>query len=353
MSDAVLRTEGLTKAYGSNVALDGVTLEVPPGVTGLLGPNGAGKSTMLQCVLGLLPDFRGKAEVLGLDARRQRRAIRRRVGFMPELDAYLFGISGLHAVRYLAQLSGLPRREALRRAHEVLTHVGLGEAIYRKVDGYSTGMRQRFKLAQAIAHDPDLVFLDEPLAGLDPDGRKEVRDLIHDLAVTHHKHVLWSLHLLPDVQRVAEQVVVLHRGKSRGLFRMDELLAREGRFQVEVEGDGSALVDVLSSVEDGSLRLEGEKRAAASSLVEARTSYEVVGPTDLEAGHLLAICHHAGVRVRRVVPLAETLEDVFLRLLGDDLEPEPEPPQQELEDEGPVAEHAADDTYPGNGSGAA
>ena len=125
--------------------------------------------------------------------------------------------------------------------------------------------------------------------------------------------------------------------------------------------EAGAMVAVPATLNVGALdllgcsrvRLEGEKRAAASSLVEARTSYEVVGPTDLEAGHLLAICHHAGVRVRRVVPLAETLEDVFLRLLGDDLEPEPEPPQQELEDEGPVAEHAADDTYPGNGSGAA
>ncbi len=318
MSEAVLRARGLTKSYGGQPpALDDVTLEVPPGITGLLGPNGAGKSTFLQCVLGLLPDYRGEAEVLGLDARRKRREIRRRVGFMPELDAYLFGLTGLRAVRYLAQLSGLPRRESLRRAHEVLAHVGLGEAIYRKVDGYSTGMRQRFKLAQAIVHDPDLLFLDEPLSGLDPDGRKEVRDLIHDLAVRHGKHILWSSHLLPDVQRVAEQVVVLHRGRSRGLFRMDDLLAREGRFRIDIEGDGRALEAVVGGLEGSELRLRRTERQASSTLVSERSMFEVVGPRDLEAGHLLAICHHAGVRVRRVMPLADTLEDVFLRLLGD------------------------------------
>jgi ABC-2 type transport system ATP-binding protein len=319
MSEPVLRILGLTKAYGQRPpALRDVHLEVPPGVTGLLGPNGAGKSTLLQCILGLLPDFTGDAEVLGLDARRQRRAIRRKVGFMPELDAYLYGVTGLRAVRYLAQLSGLPRREALRRAHEVLWHVGLGEAIYRTVDGYSTGMRQRFKLAQAIVHDPALVFLDEPLAGLDPDGRKDVRALIHDLATQHGKHIVWSSHLLPDVQRVAEQVVVLHRGQSRGLFRMDELAPRVGRFRVEVEGDGQGLCDILAAIEDGAVRVERREVHRAGSQVVERAEIEIVGPKDLEAGHLLAIGHHAGVRMRRVLPVSETLEDVFLRLLGEE-----------------------------------
>jgi ABC-2 type transport system ATP-binding protein len=169
---AVVEIRDLSKSYGKVEALKGVTFDIGAGVTGLLGPNGAGKSTLLLCVLGLLEGWHGQVSVLGLDARAEGREVRRRVGFMPEADCYLPEMSGIQAVRHLGRLGGLPRAEALRRAHEVLWHVGLGEAVYREIREYSVGMRQRFKLAQALVHDPEVLFLDEPGSNLDPDGQK-------------------------------------------------------------------------------------------------------------------------------------------------------------------------------------
>jgi ABC-2 type transport system ATP-binding protein len=311
---AVVALQDLSKAYGSGPdVLQDLTLEIPPGVTGLLGPNGAGKSTLLQCVLGLLPDYRGRVTVLGLDARRDRRAIRRRVGFMPESDATLPGMTGIQAVRYLGQLTGLPRDEALRRAHEVLHHVGLGEAIYRHVREYSTGMRQRFKLATALVHDPELIFLDEPLAGMDPRGRTELLGLIGDLAREHGKHIVWSSHILPDVERVADAVVVLHRGRYRGRFALQDL--RRDRHQLEVEFEGAAepFLAALAAVEVEAR----EEHASSAGLPAGRRALCAAAPGEDGATRVLQAAHAAGVRVRRVAVVAEDLEQVFLRLLED------------------------------------
>jgi ABC-2 type transport system ATP-binding protein len=313
-----LRT--LTKSYGGGPpALRDVTLEIEGGVTGLLGPNGAGKSTMIQCVLGLLPDFEGDATVLGLDARRQRRAIRRRVGFMPETDAYLPDMTGIRAVRYLGQLTGMPYNEALRRAHEMLYHVGLGEAIYRQVKDYSTGMRQRFKLAQALVHDPELIFLDEPLAGLDPKARDELLALITDLARQHGKHVIWSSHILPDVQKVAEAVVVLHEGRSRGTFRLEDLQPRRGLFGLDAEGALEGFEERLRAgdvtvVGAGNAEDADETRGPAAG---ARRRWTVGVSAEDGPRKLFELARAHGVRIRRLGPVTESLEDVFMRILGD------------------------------------
>jgi len=321
---SILTVANLTKCYGAAPpALRDVNLEIGPGVTGLLGPNGAGKSTLIQCVLGLLPGFDGEVRLLGLDARRQRRAVRRRVGFMPEADTYLHEMSGIRAVRYLAQLSGLPRSEALRRAHEMLYHVGLGEAVYRDVKEFSTGMRQRFKLAQALVHDPEVIFLDEPLAGLDPKAREELLELIADLARQHGKHVIWSSHILPDVQKVADSVVVLHEGRFRGTFRLEDLAPHRGQFTLEVEGaiEGfeEALVDagvrVLSS---GEFETSGEEQElAAGTLEDSRCAWKVEVPIEEGAARLFGIVRAQGVRLRRLSAEAEQLEEVFMRILDD------------------------------------
>lgn len=307
----IVEIRGLTKAYGSSPpALRDVNLEIQPGVTGLLGPNGAGKSTLLQCVLGLLPDFTGDVRVLGLDARRDRRALRRKVGFVPEAEAYIWGLTGLHAVRYLGQLSGMPRHEALRRAHEVLWYAGLGEAAYRKVNEYSTGMRQRFKLAQALVHDPELIFLDEPLAGLDPQGRRQLRDLIRGLSDNHGKHIVWSSHLLPDVQAVADAVVVLQHGRDRGAFRMEDLAATEERYRVETEGEPAPFAEAVAPL---GVRLE--PIASPGEGAELTAHWDAWCPDGVGATQLLDVAHRAGIRVRSVSPRAEELEDVFLRIL--------------------------------------
>ncbi len=310
---SVVSIRSLTKAYGRRPpALRNVSVEVPEGVTGLLGPNGAGKSTLLQCVLGLLRGFEGEVRVLGVDARTQPREARRRMGFMPEHDAWMPAMNGVQAVAFLGRLSGLPRNEALRRAHDVLHHVGLGEAVYRPVVEYSTGMRQRFKLAQALVHDPALVFLDEPTSGLDPAGRDEMLALIDDLARQHRKHVVWSSHVLPEVQRSADQVVVMHQGEVRGLFPIKDLAPLPGTFLLEVEGHGPAFADEASrrgfTLQPRGSEDEGPRRSFTARIEPARAPEAVA--------LLLAAAAAGGARVRRVEPVVEDLESVFHRLLS-------------------------------------
>lgn len=313
---AIVELRGLTKSYGGRPpALRDVTMEIPEGVTGLLGPNGAGKSTLIQCVLGLLPDFDGEASVLGLDTRRERLAIRTMVGFMPETDAYLPQMTGIQAVRYLGQLTGLPRNEALRRAHEVLYHVGLGEAIYRQVREYSTGMRQRFKLATALVHDPELVFLDEPLSGMDPSGRTEMLALIRELASEHGKHVIWSSHILPDVQKVADAIVVLHHGRFRGTFELKDLALGQGRVRLEIEGESAAFAAALETADIALAPADAVDEAEARA--SGRTAWTATLPADKGGAAVLRVAQETGVRVRRLAPVVEDLEQVFHRILDE------------------------------------
>jgi ABC-2 type transport system ATP-binding protein len=310
---AVVTVDRLTKSYGGRPpALAEVSLEVGPGVTGLLGPNGAGKSTLLMCVLGLLRDFTGTATVLGLDARRDRLAIRRLVGYMPEADSLIPRLSGVAAARYLAQLTGMPRSHALRRAHECLHYVGLTESLYRSGDEYSTGMRQRLKLAQALVHDPTILFLDEPVSGLDPEGRDEFLRLVRALSKEHGKHVVWSSHLLPDVQKVADGVVVLDRGRLLGSFRLEDLRGATGRYDVEGEGDPTGFEASLASC-GAAIPSDGAALAAS----DGRFRRVVQVPGDDGAARLLAAARSCGTRLRRVTPVVESLDEVFHRLLGD------------------------------------
>jgi ABC-2 type transport system ATP-binding protein len=191
-----------------------VTAALPAGATGLLGRNGAGKTSILKALLGLVPPTAGQLRVFGLDpAGRGGDAIRRRVGYMPERDCHIFGLNGFETVRLAAQLTGVPPLDAARRAHEVLYLVGLEEQRYRPVAGYSAGMRQKVKLATALVHDPELLFLDEPTNGLDPRGRVEMLRLIRSLAQDLGKSVVLSSHILHDVESICSHVVLLERGR--------------------------------------------------------------------------------------------------------------------------------------------
>src|SRR6476659_6106884 len=209
----VVTLEGVTVAYGKNRALRDVSASFSAGAVGLLGPNGAGKSTMLKALLGFLVPERGRMRVLGYDVAESPFEIRARVGYMPESDAHIPGMNAVSFVAYCGELAGLPRVDAMERAHELLFYVGLGEARYRNVETYSTGMKQRIKLAQALVHDPDLLFLDEPTNGMDPKGRDEMLELVRDLA--HHKNVnlILSSHVLPDVEYTCDSVVVMDKGR--------------------------------------------------------------------------------------------------------------------------------------------
>jgi ABC-2 type transport system ATP-binding protein len=325
---SIVTVRNLTKSYGRRrPALIDVSLDVGEGVTGLLGPNGAGKSTLLQCVLGLLSSYSGSVTVLGLDARRDRFAVRRRVGYMPEADALVPRMSGVRSCRYLGRLSGLDRRQALRRAHECLHYVGLTEHLYKPAEDYSTGMRQRLKLAQALVHDPELLFLDEPVSGMDPAGREDFLALVASLARDHRKHVVWSSHMLPDVQRVADGILVLQAGQVRGSFRLEDLHGATGRFDVDAEGDAEAFhralashgverMDAVPAAPPGDAGTTTPAAAALPRVPEGPRFSRVLRPR--EAGDptaILAAAQASGVFVRRVTPVVERLEDVFHRLL--------------------------------------
>jgi len=231
----------LVKRYGQITALAGVSLEVEPGVVGLLGPNGAGKSTLISVLLGQTPATSGNAWVLGLNVRRQRRDIRRRVGYVPENDCLIPGMSGAGYVYYTGRLAGMSHGDAMQRAHEVLDYVALEEARYRPTEGYSAGMRQRLKLAQALVHDPDFVLLDEPTNGMDPQGRQIMLSLISDLGRAGIS-VLLSSHLLPDVEQVCERVIIMGGGEVLTRGRIDEMnQPHPTRYRMDYAGDGEEL----------------------------------------------------------------------------------------------------------------
>jgi ABC-2 type transport system ATP-binding protein len=239
-----LACNGLIKTFGDVRALDGVTVSVAAPATGLLGANGAGKSTLMKVALGLLTPDAGEVQVLGLDADRDRTQIRARVGYMPEHACLPTDMSAQDLCIHLARLRGLPRRDALRRASEVLFAVGLEEERHRLVDTYSLGMRQRAKLAQALVHGPDLVVLDEPTSGLDPAGRTEMLEILRHLSRDLGIQVLLSSHVLEDIERTCDEVVVLASGR---VSAQQAVLAREavGPVTLQVLGDAAAFAALI------------------------------------------------------------------------------------------------------------
>src|SRR5437867_5194535 len=247
--ELLIDLDHVTRRYGPVTALDDVSLQVAPGRIGLLGPNGAGKSTLLKLVMGMLAPTSGTGTVLGHAlGNGDDCALRRSIGFMPEADALVPGLSGVEYVALAGELYGLPRKQAQRRAHEVLTYLELEEARYRKVEEYSTGMKQRVKLAQALVHDPPVLLLDEPTSGLDPAGRDALLRLVRTLGTDHGKSVLLSTHLLADVEAVCERVVILAGGRVRGQGTVSELCSRrQDRFRIRVQGEAAGFRDDLLS----------------------------------------------------------------------------------------------------------
>ena len=243
---ALIETVSLTKRYPAVTALDSLSLDVGPGIIGLVGPNGAGKSTFIKILLGLVDATSGSAEVLGLDAARDGLRVRERVGYIPEHDCLPPDQSATNFVIHMARMSGIPPSAARERAAEVLRHVGLFEERYRHIDGYSTGMKQRVKLAQALAHDPRLLFLDEPTNGLDPRGRDEMLDLIartgHEFGIS----IVMSSHLLSEIERVCDSLIVIESGKLMRTGRIAELTDETAVLGVEVERDADRLAAMLA-----------------------------------------------------------------------------------------------------------
>jgi ABC-2 type transport system ATP-binding protein len=302
----VVQLEHVTVTYGRQPALRDVSAMFPAGAVGLLGRNGAGKSTLLKTLLGFLRPERGQMEVLGLDVRRSPLAIRARLGYMPESDAQIPAMNAVTFVAYCGALSGLPAADAMQRAHEVLYYVGLGEARYRNLDTYSTGMKQRIKLAQALVHDPDLLFLDEPTNGMDPKGRDDMLALIRDIAHEKGINLILSSHLLPDVEHTCDYVVVLDKGAVAAAGPIATLKEHGSRvFELRVKGEAAAFRAALVA--------QGIEPADATGDVMRLFVPEACTPQSL---FQLAAQH--GLQVRHLRAGVPTLEDVFARVVGHD-----------------------------------
>jgi ABC-2 type transport system ATP-binding protein len=308
VTEPLIQLNGLTKRYGDIVALRGVDAIVEGRIIGLLGPNGSGKSTLLKCLLGLLP-YEGQARVLGMHAATHGAEIRDRVGYMPEQEAFLTGMSAVELCTYAGELSGLPRTEAMQRAHAALYYAGLEEKRYQPIDGYSTGMKQRVKLAQALVHDPEILFLDEPTNGLDPRSREEMLDLIVELPERRNCSIVLSTHLLPDVERVCDRAMIMHQGRVRFVGTIDELRSSRGRdseLVVDVKADAARLAAALAAPPIGA-------RCEVVSPLQLRVEL----PADANSVTVFECARDSGVQVRGLGVRRETIEAAFLRVIGE------------------------------------
>jgi ABC-2 type transport system ATP-binding protein len=305
-NEAMIDLRDVSRWYGSFQALNRVTFQLMPGRVGLLGPNGAGKSTLLKILLGLLPPSSGGGRILGQALGQDGAALRRAMGYMPEADALIPGLQGAEYVALAGELYGMPRREAQRRAHEVLTYLELEDARYRRLEEYSTGMKQRLKLAQALVHDPPVLLLDEPTSGLDPAGREAMLRLLLTLGREHGKSILLSTHLLGDVERVCETVLILHQGRLLLQGSVSELCRRrQDRYRLQIQGDATTFREEL--------RLEGAHVLHDNGRGELRVAVPPNWVT--RAFFTLADNHH--VLLRGLQPDDEDLSELFHRVLSE------------------------------------
>lgn len=297
---ALIELKNLTKDYGEFRALSDVNLEIQQGTTGLLGPNGAGKSTLIKVLLGLVGTNSGTGHVLGFPLGESTHQLRTQIGYMPEDDCYIHGLSGIESVQVAGRLSGMPSTEALRRGHEILDFCGAGQERYRPVETYSTGMRQKLRFAMSIVHDPRLLILDEPTSGLDPEEREAMLNRIRILTRDFHKSVILCTHILPDVQSVCDRVVIL----AAGSVRVSDTLETLGRMPdptvtVSVSGDYGALNEVLH-------------RRNIRSSIESPQHLQIAGDAGELSGVLWAAASEVNCVIRSMVPSRNSLEQIFL-----------------------------------------
>jgi len=302
MSAAVIETQDLSKVFGQQRALDKLSLRVTPGAIGLLGPNGAGKSTLMKCLLQLQPITSGSAKLLGREVGHEGRDIRKRVGYTPEQDCHIPGMVGCEYVTYCAQLCGLPFQAARQRAHEMLDFVGMGQERYRKIDTYSTGMKQRLKLAQSIVHDPEIVFLDEPTNGLDPKGQAQMLDLVQSLWKSYGITVVLSSHLLHDVDRICEQIIIIARGRVLVHDTLENLKARKRGAAELVVASRHAEVQVACRQRQWTCEL------LPNGHLKIEHKADTLNP-------LLNLLHEMKIPPLEIIPSPNALEETFVQAL--------------------------------------
>ena len=314
---AVLRTTDLTVHYGSRRALSALDVEVPEGVCGLLGPNGAGKSTLLKTLLGFLVPTRGSAEVLGVPVRGRPHALRLRLGYFPERSVLVPGLSSVETVALAGELGGLSRTDALARAHDMLWFSGLGDARYRLVEEFSTGMQQRTKLAMSLVHDPELLLLDEPTSGLDPIGRRHMLELVRDVR-KRGVSVMLSTHLLHDVEQVCDNVVVLDKGKLVLEGRLDKLRQHAGHakcvYEIRIREDTPGAFRKALSSQDVAIEIAEDTHGQLK--ITLPTSDSSRAPS---TKFLFEAARAAGAEIRHLQRFEPDLEETFLAAVDVDV----------------------------------
>ncbi len=301
----VIQLDNLEVRFGKRTILNKLTGSFSGRAIGLLGPNGAGKSTLINTLLGFHPPAAGAAKVLGYDVRTQVRQVRSLIGYMPENDSFIAGMSGVRFIRLMAELAGLPPEQALERAHEACFYVGLGEIRYRNLGTYSTGMKQMAKLAQAIAHGPKLLFLDEPTNGLDPPARRRMIELIGEIRDRGEAHLLVSSHLLRDIEETCDQVLILKDGRIAAFCDLEEERRTNRRF-VELETRGAS-----------ERFREAVERLGCEAAWAAHGRAKLVLPDGVRIRNLYEIAETQRVRLVRVSYKRDSLEDIFLKAMGD------------------------------------
>jgi ABC-2 type transport system ATP-binding protein len=303
--DHLVQATDVTVRFGPVVALDHFSAKVPRGITGLLGPNGAGKSTFIKTVLGLVAPESGSVLVDGLDPRTEMTRVRDLVGYMPEHDCLITDMNPVAMVSYMGQLSGMTPKEAIQRTHEVLDFVLLGEERYRPIGSYSTGMRQKAKLAQAIVHDPRILFLDEPTNGLDPQGRDEMIDLIRLIGASGMT-ILVSTHILHEIEQISDSVIIIDSGRLVKEGPTRSLMSTgDGRYRLKLRGKAEAIAAFKEAIRPAfEVVSSADESGQLSMLVEGGGS---TAPLFVQAGR-------SGVQVRYLGPDTLTLEDVFVQV---------------------------------------
>jgi ABC-2 type transport system ATP-binding protein len=308
-NEPVIELQGLEVHLGKRPILKGLSASLSGRCIGLLGPNGAGKTTLLHTLLGFHPMSAGTARIFGRDIRTEARAIRGQMGYMPESDAFLGGMTAVRFVRLMAEISGLPPERALERAHEALFYVGLGEARYRKVETYSLGMKQLAKLAQALVHGPRLIFLDEPTNGLDPDARERMLRLIHDIRDTGEVNVILSSHLLRDVEECCDEVLILKDGRIATYCNLEEERRANRKF-LELETRGGDEPSFVAAVE----------ALGVEMATSGRQKIKLVLPEGIGVRDLYRLAAERQVQIRRLDYKKDSLQDIFLQAMETDTE---------------------------------
>lgn len=304
-----IELENLSVRFGPRTILKNLSGSFSGRAVGLLGPNGAGKTTLLHTLLGFHPPSSGTARVFGFDIRRDIKRIRHDIGYMPENDSFIAGMTAIRFVRMMAELSGLPPRQAMERAHETLFYVGLGEARYRKIGTYSLGMKQLAKLAQAIAHGPQLLILDEPTNGLDPPARQRMIRLIRDIRETREIHLILSSHLLRDVEECCEEVMILKDGCIVHYCNLEEERKANRKFlEMETRGDNGPFVETVEGL-GCECALFGNHRI------------KMILPEGIEIRDLYRVASERNLQIRRLHYKRDSLQDIFLKAMEGNREP--------------------------------